>query len=491
MGSVWVAEHLGLGVDVAVKLLRPDQEPDEERVERFRREAQQAGRLRSPHIVRIQDFGIEDGVPYIVMELLLGEDLGHRLDRVGRLSPDLALRFLSHAARGLSVAHRAGIVHRDIKPANLFLEHHGGEEVLKIVDFGVAKRTTGDSQLTTGGIVWGSPAYMSPEQARGGAVDARTDVWALAAVFYRMLTGQAPFIGKSEHDVIVKLCTETARSPTELNPDLPEAIDAFFSRALRRDPEQRIPDVSELTAEAMTALGMTAERLSWADGSSPVPGDEGRDTETMPLAPSASDFRRATANQESSHSGQGPAGPGEESQPLSAVTGNTEPRRARSRGWLVSAGVALGLVAAAAVWKTSTKNEPAPEPRKATPAPATSPPGAPEPRRSETPAQESSGPPTARPAPTPGEQTVRRQLTDEDLARPPTSDAKQTARTTDSTKPDSTKPDSIKPVARAPRAKVPAPEIAPPKVGQEQTDPVFGLPLPPDSTGADDAEAPK
>src|SRR5690606_35176847 len=120
-------------------------------------------KLKSPHIVRIHDFGIDQDTPFIAMELLLGEDLGLRLDRVGKLPPEVALRILEQAARGLSVAHEAGIVHRDIKPANLFIETGHEPEIVKLVDFGVAKQVAGDLS-TTQGEVWGSPAFMSPEQ---------------------------------------------------------------------------------------------------------------------------------------------------------------------------------------------------------------------------------------------------------------------------------------------------------------------------------------
>ena len=291
MGSVWIAEHVELETDVALKLLRPELNARPADVERFRREAQQAAKLKSPHIVRIHDFGIDQHTPFIAMELLLGEDLGLRLDRVGKLPPEVALRILEQAARGLSVAHEAGIVHRDIKPANLFIETGHEPEIVKLVDFGVAKQVAGDLS-TTQGEVWGSPAFMSPEQARGRAVDQRTDVWALAVVLYRMLTGSLPFSGDTEHDVIVKVCTESPTRPRDLLPGLPPAVDEFFERALARDRETRLGSVRELLEQATHALrepesDATPHAASRARALGPPshPVAEGRDIETQPLEP--------------------------------------------------------------------------------------------------------------------------------------------------------------------------------------------------------------
>jgi serine/threonine-protein kinase len=295
MGSVWEAEHVGLEVRVALKLLRAELGQDEAHIERFRREARVAAKLKSPHIVAIHDTGVERGTPYIAMEFLEGEDLELRLGRLGKLDPSEALKWLDQAARGLAAAHRAGLVHRDVKPANLFIERLPAGERLKVVDFGIARPASSESALTTQGGVWGSPAYMSPEQARGRSVDQRTDVWALAGVFYRMLTGQVPFPGRTEHDTIVEVCTGQLRPPSEVNPALPQALDELFVRALAKDPAERTATVEDLAHEAAEAIGesltpfdLTESRTSapsWPDTprlSDPSPL-RGRVTETKPI----------------------------------------------------------------------------------------------------------------------------------------------------------------------------------------------------------------
>lgn len=294
MGSVWEAEHVELEARVAVKLLRSELGANSAHVERFRREARTAAKLKSPHVVSIYDCGFDRGTPYIAMECLEGEDLELRLRRVGRLELSEALRWLDQAARGLAVAHAAGLVHRDIKPANLFIERLPTGERLKVVDFGIARPLASDDSLTTGGGVWGSPAYMSPEQARGRIVDQRTDVWALAGVFYRMVTGHLPFPGVTEHDTIVEVCTGTARPASEHHSALPTTLDALFARAFAKDPAERTQSVELLAQEAAEALGLTLPPFevpssrpsltSLDSTSSPPPSAAmGRVTETMPL----------------------------------------------------------------------------------------------------------------------------------------------------------------------------------------------------------------
>jgi serine/threonine-protein kinase len=168
MGSVWLARHAKLGSPVAVKFMDPAYATTPAFVARFEREARIAANLRSPHVVHVQDYGIDEGVPYLVMELLQGEDLGDRLNRVGRLSLQDSARLLAQAGKALRRAHEAGLVHRDLKPGNLFLAQIEDEEIIKILDFGIVKETGQLSGERTGtGEVLGSPHYMSPEQVHG------------------------------------------------------------------------------------------------------------------------------------------------------------------------------------------------------------------------------------------------------------------------------------------------------------------------------------
>jgi serine/threonine-protein kinase len=290
MGALWVARHVELDTDVAIKFRADAERYDTAALDRFKREAQAAARLRSPNVVHIHDYGVDEGVPYIAMELLQGEDLGDLLDREQRLSLGRTLEFVRQAAKGLDCAHRADIVHRDVKPSNLYLARFGNEEVLKVLDFGIAKRVSSErpeeasSSATSQSVVLGSPSYMSPEQARGHTVGQASDLWSLGAVVYRALVGVPPFVGLSAQDTVIKICTERVTPPSACAPDLPSELDGFFERALARDASQRFASAGELSA----ALAAISERH--ADHRPQLPMREtprGRMTATASLAPAA------------------------------------------------------------------------------------------------------------------------------------------------------------------------------------------------------------
>ncbi len=258
MGSVWQARHLTLDTPLAVKFIGPDVIRLNEARKRFEREAKTAALLKSPHVVQIHDYGVEGDLPYLVMELLAGEDLGERLKRKGRLSMRETSNIVGQVARALRRAAEEGIVHRDLKPSNVFIiRGDEDEEVVKVLDFGIAKTPnlgTGD-QTKTGAII-GSPRYMSPEQARGSRlVDPRSDLWSLGVIAYRALTGQLPFQSTDMADLIVKICTERATPPSRIEPDLDPDMDAFFVRALARDPSERFQTAREMAAAFAIAAG--------------------------------------------------------------------------------------------------------------------------------------------------------------------------------------------------------------------------------------------
>lgn len=288
MGAVWRAVHLDLETEVALKFLRHEFGADERAEARFRREAQAAARLKSRHTVHIYDYGSHEGRAYIAMELLDGEDLEQHLGH-GALSGKRAFSLLQEAARGLSCAHEAGLIHRDIKPSNLFLAREGSELVLKLLDFGIAKSADAASgETTAAGEVFGSPAYMSPEQARGGPVGAVGDLWSLAAVFYRMLTGRPPFQGENASDIVVKVCTEDPTAPSELMSSLGPDVDEFFRRALSRDQAQRFQSTDELLdAARRLELGAVLEESGSLRVQAEKPIPVGRVSETLPLAVAA------------------------------------------------------------------------------------------------------------------------------------------------------------------------------------------------------------
>jgi serine/threonine protein kinase/O-acetyl-ADP-ribose deacetylase (regulator of RNase III) len=249
MGSVWVAEHLALGTQVAVKLMMPAYAEDAEFVERFQQEARAAARIRSPHVVQMLDSGVTGGgAPYMVMELLEGETLGARVRRIGPLPLGEVVRIVVQAANALGRAHQLGIVHRDIKPENLFLLEVGGEPFVKVLDFGVAKQPPGTLRIMTEtGRMMGTPLYMSPEQLVSAKhVDHRTDVWALAAVAYEALTARQPFQGESLGAQVLAVHTGGFLKPSAIRPGLPEAVDAWATRALQKDPDARFGSAREL-----------------------------------------------------------------------------------------------------------------------------------------------------------------------------------------------------------------------------------------------------
>ncbi|NUO48939.1 MAG: serine/threonine protein kinase [Polyangiaceae bacterium] len=270
MGSVWVATHLSLQSPVAIKFMTmrsriaiagdPSAEQEEEALyrTRFEREARAAAQIRATNVVQILDYGIDRSIPYLVMELLHGEDLGTRLGRVKRLSFADTTSILGQIARALDRAHATGLVHRDLKPENIFLCNEGGEEVVKILDFGVAKALNPDQKVgtpTLEGVVVGTPHYMSPEQAVGHAeVDHRSDLWSLGVIAFTAISGRKPFEGELFLEMVVKICSGVPAKPSAVAPDLGPDVDRFFERALCRDPAGRFQSARELVT-AFAELG--------------------------------------------------------------------------------------------------------------------------------------------------------------------------------------------------------------------------------------------
>jgi serine/threonine-protein kinase len=279
MGSVWAGIHTTLGTRVAVKFIDAEHVDSPEARQRFENEARAAASLRSKHVVEVYDHGVmEDGRPFIVMELLAGEPLDRRLDRVGRLPAKDTSRLVTMVCRALSKAHAAGIVHRDLKPENVFLvwDDEDGADVAKVVDFGIAKFTDqvmGPSSATRTGSVLGTPYYMSPEQARGlRSVDFRSDLWSVGVIAFRCVTGRLPFEGEAVGDVLVKLCTAPIPVPSAYAPDLPPAFDAWIQRALAREPEGRFQSAPELAGALAAVCGLSNSPLTSSGESVAVSG---------------------------------------------------------------------------------------------------------------------------------------------------------------------------------------------------------------------------
>lgn len=242
MGAVYEATDERLGRTVALKLLRDELAEDPRFIERFRREARAAAALAHPNIANVYDYG-EDGVcHYIVMEKVSGRNLAQLLRDDGPLEPERAAAIGAQIADALGHAHAAGVVHRDVKPANAIVDER---DRVKVTDFGIA-RAMGESTLTATGTIMGTAAYLSPEQAQGTPVDARSDVYALGIVLYELLTGEAPFTGDSAVSIAMKHISVDVPRPRQERSDIPEELDEIVATATAKDPGERYSDGAAL-----------------------------------------------------------------------------------------------------------------------------------------------------------------------------------------------------------------------------------------------------
>ncbi|GAB4196817.1 MAG: hypothetical protein OHK0013_04320 [Sandaracinaceae bacterium] len=261
MGRVYEGRHAQSRQKVAIKILHDEVAKDRIAVERFKREYETARELDSPHIVKVIDFGdTGDGSYFLTMEFLNGEELGALLRREGRLPIARALRILCQVALGLDDAHASGVIHRDLKPDNLFLVHTQEGDLVRILDFGSVKlqMETGP-KLTAFGTTLGSPYYMSPEQAMGKAdVDNRTDVFALAAITYEMLSGHIAFDGPAVAQILMKIVNEMPAPLSSVRAGTPASLDDVIERALAKDKRKRHEGTLALAADVLGAMGLEA-----------------------------------------------------------------------------------------------------------------------------------------------------------------------------------------------------------------------------------------
>ena len=260
MGRVYEAEHVEIGKRVAIKVLHPAYSRTPEVVQRYRREARAASKIGHPNIVDVTDSGTtSDGSVYFVMEFLEGVELATVIERDGALDVVRTLNVATQICRALAAAHNAGIIHRDLKPENIFLiVREGTTDFVKVLDFGIAKSAELEEhrkeRLTHPGMAMGTPEYMAPEQAAGRPADARSDVYALAAILYEMVTGVAPYVGDNFMEILTKKATVEPLSPRLLRPDLPETVERVILRALARDPAQRPPSMEAFEYELTKCL---------------------------------------------------------------------------------------------------------------------------------------------------------------------------------------------------------------------------------------------
>ena len=255
MGKVYLAEHVEIGKRVAVKVLHPSYSRMPDLVERFRREARAASKIGHPNIVDVTDSGTtSEGSVYFVMEYLEGVELGAVLDREGSIEAARAVRITIEMCRARSAAHAVQVIHRDLKPENIFLvTRDGNSDFVKVLDFGIAKSTEAEEarerKLTSPGRAMGTPEYMAPEQAAGKPADARSDVYAVGAILYEMITGVTPYQGDNFMEVLTKKATIDPLPPVALRPELPAELSAIVMRSMARDPNERPANMDALAYE--------------------------------------------------------------------------------------------------------------------------------------------------------------------------------------------------------------------------------------------------
>jgi serine/threonine-protein kinase len=250
MGVVYRAQHLNLQRRAAIKIIAPDLAESEGFRERFTREARIAAALQHPNIVTVYDAGEVDGMLYLAMQFIRGEDLAAILRRDGRLRPYRAIDVCRQVASALDAAHAMGLIHRDVKPANVLIE---GRNAF-LTDFGLTKQAGTNAQLTRAGDMVGTIHYVAPEQIEGRRVSARSDVYALGCLLYHCLSGQVPFAHETDVAVIYAHLSEQPPKLSELRPELPDGLDAVMAKALDKSPDRRFPSCGDMISAARAVI---------------------------------------------------------------------------------------------------------------------------------------------------------------------------------------------------------------------------------------------
>src|SRR4051812_31262902 len=260
MGHVYRAVNEDVGRTVAIKLLRAEHAENAQVVDRFLREARAANLVRHPNVVDVIDIGREaSGTPFIVQELLLGEDLARMVERRGgRLPVEEVVDILGPVIDAVAEAHARGVIHRDLKPENVFLAKGPRGPIPKLLDFGISKVSAPDLRATEAGVMMGTPAYMPPEQVQGARdADSRSDVWALGVMLFEVISGRMPFDARDAPALFITIATKDAPTLLEVRAEVPPEISRVVARCLRRRPDERYPTAAELARDLRHVLDGT------------------------------------------------------------------------------------------------------------------------------------------------------------------------------------------------------------------------------------------
>jgi eukaryotic-like serine/threonine-protein kinase len=381
MGRVYLAEQTNLGKQVAIKVLHAAMAGDAALEKRFQREAKSASALSHPNIVQTIDFGKEEGMLFIAMELLAGRDLGKVIRAEWPFTPERLAHIVGQVLGALEEAHDKGIVHRDLKPENIVLLDVRGEDFVKVCDFGIAKvaaeRDGDGSAITMAGMVCGTPEYMSPEQARGDDLDGRSDLWSVAVMLYQMTTGDLPFRANTALGVVTRVLNEQPVPPSKKQASIAPPLEAVILRGLEKDRQKRFANAKAMRDSLYDAVGLKRP------GSGQVPArPAGVGEPEMALA----DTGVATP---ASQPAMVPSG---------SVHGEMVAQPARRRGWLLLAAGVAAAAGLAIVGRTMMKDKPAPPAPVAVVAPPPQPIVQPPPPKVEPPPAPAPEPPPPEPA---------------------------------------------------------------------------------------------
>jgi serine/threonine-protein kinase len=352
MGAVYLGEHVKMGRKCAIKVMSQSMANDPDAIARFNREATNASKINHPNVCAIYDFGEEDRLIYLAMEFIEGEALKAVVEREGALAPKRAAAILEQAGDALQAAHDLGIVHRDLKPDNIMItKARDGADVVKVVDFGIAKAMTGEEgqKVTKTGLVVGTPEYMSPEQLSGDKLDGRSDIYSLALVFYRMLTGTLPFQADSAQETMIKRLTDDPLPLNQAVPgaNFPDRLQAVMDKALARMPSERYTSAAEFARDAVGAVSRMTGAAVGSEGATQIIAAPSGAATTAPMAKT----RVATAGAGRTRTPDTPA----PAAPPPTRISRAAPAPARKKPVVAIAASVAVLVAggaAAAVWLT-------------------------------------------------------------------------------------------------------------------------------------------